>query len=488
MRFGPRWPMDDRAFQHEIIDKVRAGLKLHRALMLQSPTGSGKTVMSSIMVSGALKKGGRPWFICNRDYLVEQTSLTFSSMGISHGIIAAGRRFNPYAMCQVCSIDTLKNRLARIPAGCFPTVLFVDEAAHSAAGGWAKVLEWGALVGAKIVGLTATPERLDGRALNPPYEAIVPGPSVSWLIERGYLSRYRAFAPTAPPLDDLKSRGGDYAPEAVAEVMDKPTLTGDIVGHYLRLATGKRAVYFCASIAHSQHVAEAFTAAGVPARHVDGTTPSHERKAAAVALADGHIQVLTNVGLLSEGFDLSAQAGRDVTIECVGLLRPTKSLSLYLQQVGRALRKKPDAAVILDHAGNIEAHGLPDDDRVWTLDGRKKAEQKAEVAVTVCKHCFATYRAVLRTCPECGAEKPTAALVPRAVSVGDGELAEVDPAEMRQRRLKQEHACKTVLELADVGRARGYAKPEAWAAKLWSIREQKRQFVTQKRAEAHLRT
>jgi superfamily II DNA or RNA helicase len=438
---------------------------------LQSPTGSGKTVKSSFMVRSALARGGRPWFVCNRDYLVEQTSLTFNNLGISHGIIAAGRPFNPYQMCQIASIDTLKNRLARIPAGCFPTVVFVDEAAHSAAGGWAKVLEWATLVGAKIVGLTATPERLDGRPLNPPYTTLVPGPSVAWLIEQGYLSRYRAFAPTSPALADVKTRGGDYAVEAIEEEMDRPTLTGDIVGHYMRLAPGLRAIYFCVSIAHSRHVAEAFCAAGVPALHVDGTTPSFERKAAAAALADGRVSVLTNVGLMSEGFDLSAQAGRDVTVECVGLLRPTKSLSLYLQQVGRALRKKPTAAVILDHAGNIEAHGLPDDERTWTLEGRQKGDQKSEVAIAVCKGCTGSYRAVLRACPYCGFAKPEAAPTPAAITVGDGELVEVNAAEMRERRQKQESACRSVTELVDLGRARGLKNPEQWGAMIWTMRQ-----------------
>lgn len=474
-----------RPYQSDLVASTRAALKSSAAVIVCLPTGGGKTQIAASMARGALAKGGRPWFIASRDYLVEQTSLTFASVGITHGLIVAGKPFNPYQMCQVCSIDTLKNRLARIPAGCFPTVVFVDEAAHSAAGGWARVIEWALLVGAKVVGLTATPERLDGKPLNPPYGAIALGPSVAWLMGEGFLSRYRAFAPTAPALDDIGSRGGDYATDQLEAEMDKPTLTGDIVGHYLRLAAGKKAIYFCVSIAHSKHVAEAFRAAGVSAVHLDGTTPSHERKAAARAMADGQIDVITNAALVSEGWDLAAQAGRDVTLECVGLLRPTKSLALYLQQVGRALRRKPDAAIILDHAGNIEAHGLPDDDRVWTLEGRKKGDQKAEVAVTVCKSCFATYRAVLKACPECGAVKPVAEAIPRAVSVGEGELVEVDPIEMKRRRQKQEHACRSVDELADVGRERGYAKPEAWARKLWTIREAAAMRRMDERAIAH---
>lgn len=460
-----------RPFQQDIIDRVRASLKVHDAIMLQSPTGSGKTVKASFMVKGALAKNGRPWMVVNRDYLVEQTSGTFYSLGIAHGIIAAGRPFNPYQMVQVCSIDTLKNRLARIPAGCYPTVMFVDEAAHSAAGSWAKVLEWARLVGAKIVGLTATPERLDGKPLNPPYQDIVPGPSVAWLMEQGYLSRYRAYAPTSPALADVGTRAGDYSTDELEDEMDKPTLIGDIVGHYLKLAAGKKAMYFCVTISHSKHVAEAFRAAGVSAIHLDGTTPAHERKAAARAMADGALDVITNVMLAAEGWDLAAQAGRDVTLECVGMLRPTKSLSLYLQQVGRALRKKDYPAIILDHAGNIEAHGLPDDERTWTLTGRKKGDQKAEVAIAVCKSCFATYRAVLKACPECGFVKPVAEGGPREISVGDGELAEVDPAEMRQRRQKQEAACRNVGELVDLGRARGLKNPEQWGQALWMMRQ-----------------
>jgi superfamily II DNA or RNA helicase len=459
-----------RPFQQDLIDAVRVSLKTHQAVMMQSPTGSGKTIKSSFMVKGALSKRGRPWFICNRDYLVEQTSLTFHSIGVDHAIIAAGRRFNPYQPCQVCSIDTLKNRLDKIPADCVPTVAFIDEAAHSAAGGWARVLAWLISVGAKIVGLSATPDRLDGKPLNPPYQAIVPGPSVAWLISQGYLSTYRAFAPSSPALGDVKTRGGDYAVEELEEAVDKPTLIGDMVGHYRSLAMGKRAVYFCVSLAHSRHVASAFCEAGIPALHLDGSTPSHERKAAALALAEGRVSVLTNVGLMIEGFDLAAQAGRDVTIEVVGLARPTKSLSIYLQMVGRALRKKSDAAIILDHAGNIEAHGLPDDDRVWSLEGRRKSDQKADVAVKVCSACFATYRAVMKACPECGAVRPVAETVPKALTVGDGELVEVDPAELRRSRQKQESACRNVTELVDLGRARNLAEPEKWAAKIWSLR------------------
>lgn len=476
-----------RPYQQELFDNTRIALRSHGAVILCLPTGGGKTQIAASMIKSALAKGGRPWFVAHRDFLIDQTSLTLHGIGVDHGIIAAGSRFNPYKHVQVCAIDTLKNRLPKIPASCWPTVIFVDEAQHSAAGGWARVIEWALTVGAKVVGLSATPERLDGKPLNPPYAHLIPGPSVAWLMDEGYLSRYRAFAPSSPALGDVKTRGGDYAVDELEDEMDKPTLVGDMVGHYLRHAAGKRGIYFCVSVAHSKHVADAFCAAGVPALHLDGTTPTPERKAAALAMAEGRIHVLTNVALFGEGYDLAAQAGRDVTIECVGLARPTKSLALYMQQVGRALRKKSTPAIILDHAGNIEAHGFPDDERTWTLEGRKKGDQKAEVGVTVCKSCFATYRAVMKACPECGAVKPVAESLPRAVSVGEGELVEIDPAEARKSRQKQEAACRSVFELHALARERGFSNPEGWARKTWEIRQKKLDHMANARARAHLR-
>jgi superfamily II DNA or RNA helicase len=477
-------PIELRPFQSDMIDQTRAALQRHKAVMVQMPTGAGKTVTAAAMMQGAVQRGGRPWFVCHRDFLVDQTSLTLERFGLDHAFISAGRRWNPYLPAQVCSIDTLRNRLGRVPDACRPTVLFVDEAKHSSAASWSGVIRWAIENGAKVVGLDATPKRLDGKGLDDLYGAMILGPSVEWLIEQGYLSRYRAFAPTMPDLSGVGTRAGDYNAEQLGEVMDRDSLTGNLVEHYLRLAPGKRAIYFCVSVMHSQHVAAAFRAAGVSAVHLDAASPSDERRSAARGMAIGEIDVICNVALFGEGYDLAAQAGMDVTVECVGLARPTKSLAMAMQQMGRALRPKPDAAIILDHAGILTdpAIGLPDADREWTLEGTaRKSKKSAPTAppVRVCPKCFATCGASSRACVECGEPFPIDA---RMMAENDDTLVEIDPAELKRVRKMQEHQATTLDDLVAVGQARGYAKPKIWAANLWAARERTRHARTEQAA------
>ena len=468
-------PIVLRPFQAEMIEETRTALRTNRAVLIQLPTGGGKTVLSASMMRSAVEKGGRPWFVCHRDFLVDQTHLTLDRVGVPHGFIAAGRPFNPYAPAQVCSIDTLRNRLERVPVPCRPTVMFVDEGHHACSATWAKVIRWALDNGSRVVGLSATPERLDRKGLNELFGHMVRGPSVEWLIENKYLSTYNAFAPNIPDMEGVSSRGGDYATSELEGVMDNDVLTGSIVGHYMRLAAGKRAVYFCVSVKHSQHVAAAFNAAGVVAVHLDANSLSYERRSAARSMAIGELDVITNVGLFGEGYDLAAQAGMDVTIEAVGLCRPTQSLAMYMQQVGRALRPKDYPAVILDHAGNIARHGLPDDAREWTLEAKAKKKKGSPPVepIRVCPHCFATAAANARVCPFCEELYPVKEQ--RMMEENEDELVPVDKEALRVARARQEHACKSLDELIDVGRARGYSKPEAWAAHLWTVRERKAQ-------------
>jgi len=464
-----------RPYQVEGVDKIRAALRGNDAVLFQAPTGAGKTQVVAYMMRAAVAKGGRPWFIVHRDFLVDQTSKTLSRVGVDHAFIAAGRPWNPWKPAQICAIDTLRSRLERVPPERLPTVVFVDEAHHACAATWLRVLRWLMERGCKVVGVSATPERLDGKGLDEFFQAMIPGPSVEWLIEQGYLSRYTAFAPTMPDLSGVGSRGGDFKTDELNKVMDKDVLVGNMVGHYKTLAAGKRAVYFCVSIAHSQHVAKAFRDAGVSAVHLDGSSPWDERRAAARGMAIGEIDVITNVALFGEGYDLAAQAGMDVTIEAVGLARPTQSLAMYMQQVGRALRPKLDPAIILDHAGNVMRHGLPDDERVWSLEGKKKSAKKASQlagpAPRVCLACFAQVRANSPVCTNCGAPFGGG---DRILEENDDELVPVNAEEMKRQRKMQEHAAETLEDLIEVGRARGYDKPERWASHLWTARQRGR--------------
>jgi superfamily II DNA or RNA helicase len=293
---------------------------------------------------------------------------------------------------------------------------------------------------------------------------MVRGPSVRWLIDEGYLSRYRAFAPSTPDLTGVHTRAGDYIQTELDELMGQKAIVGNAVAHYRRLAAGKRAVAFCVSVKHSRNVAEQFRAAGFVAHHLDGETPREERRAAIQAFRDGHIQVLCNVDLFGEGFDLPA-------IEVAILLRPTKSLGLYLQQVGRALRPYPGkaSALILDHAANMREHGLPCDDRDWSLEDRerrKKGEREDVEPIKQCPQCYAVH-APAPACPECGHVYQAA---PRKLTEVDGELQEIDIERAREMRKAEQREARSLDDLIRLAQARGYKNPAAWAAHVMTAR------------------
>ena len=312
-------------------------------------------------------------------------------------------------------------------------------------------------------------ERLDGRSLGDVFDTMVRGPSVSDLIAAGFLSRYCAYAPSTIDLSDIHNRAGDFAADEAAAAMDKPSITDDIVAHYQRLAPGRQAIAFAASVEHSRHLADAFAAAGIAAgiaaAHVDGTTDRDQRRAIVAAFGAGQIQVMSNVELFGEGFNVPAT-------EVVILARPTQSLGLYLQQVGRALRPAPgkDFATVLDHAGNIARHGLPDDPREWSLDASPRRKRTAEAlpAVRQCPACFLMHRPAA-ACPECGHQY---APMVREIEERPGELIEIsrddwtggiDIARARGAELRAllEAAGDDIKRLRQISRIRGYRR--GWA-------------------------
>lgn len=453
--------MQLRPYQTEIVDKVR-GL-MHRgcrSILLQTPTGGGKTAMIAHMIATAAAKGKTSMFIVHRRELLTQASATFSANGIRHGFIAAGFPSDPHARVQIASVDTLRARLASCRQ---PDLVAFDECHHVAAGTWMSVFE--NFRTSYHIGLTATPERLDGRGLRPPFEEMVLGPPVGWLIENGYLSDYVMYAPSSPDLSGVGTLAADFNQKAAAEAMRRGHITGDAIKHYQDRAYGKRAAVFCVTIEHSMDTVRQFKDAGIPAAHIDGKMSTHHRDAVIEAFRQGRIKVLSNVALVGEGFDLPA-------MEAVILLRPTQSLGLYLQQVGRALRphEGKDRAIILDHAGNALRHGLPDDDREWSLDAApRKSRKKTAETQKACAVCFSVMSIQARACPECG-YSPSGEK--REIEVRDGTLVEVDRAKAKEqrRRRQEERDARTLDDLIEVGRRRGYRSPEAWAAKIISVR------------------
>jgi DNA repair protein RadD len=454
-----------RPYQQAIVDGARSAFRSGlRTALIQLPTGGGKTVLGSFMVQGSSSRGLCCWWLVHRRELLNQASRTFHEIGIPHGYISGGRSSDPSQRVQIGSVQTVARRLDRLPA---PDLIVFDEAHHLGAAQWQAIFD--AYPAAKVIGLTATPWRLDGKGLGHWFETMISGPSVADLMEGGSLSRYRLFAPSTPDTSSIATQMGDFKNRELASVMDKPSITGDAVQHYRQLAGGRRAVAFACSIEHSQHVVAQFAESGIAAEHVDGQMDHGQRDAIIARFVAGETLVLSNADLLGEGFDVPA-------IEAAILLRPTQSLSLHLQQVGRALRPSPGKpeAIILDHAGNSLRHGLPDDDRAWTLDDREKRKKKAddnEISVRQCSKCFRVYRPA-PACPGCGFAAPS---IGRGVEEKDGVLAEIDPTAVRAARKHEERRADTVDQLIELGRARGYKNPEGWARNYHAARDGVRQ-------------
>ena len=430
-----------------------------RAPLLVLPTGGGKTVIFSAIAHSAATRGNRVLILVHRRELIHQTSSKLAWVGLDHGIIAAGVPATD-AQVQVASVQTLARRLSRI--NWQPGLIIIDEAHHATAGQWSRILDhWPSTY---RLGVTATPCRLDGRGLRGAFDAMVLGPSVADLTFAGFLSPARIYAPpVVADFASVRTRAGDYANDQAAAAMDRPTVTGDAIAHYQRITSGQQAIAFCCNVKHAVSVCDAFKTAGIPAELLLGNTENREQVVA--DFAAHRTKVLVTVDVVSEGFDVPAAS-------CAILLRPTQSLGLYLQQVGRVLRPAlgKDAAVILDHVGNVTRHGFPDDPRDWSLDDRMRRTRGTPApSVRTCPQCFAAFKPA-PICPLCGAQcTPIKSRVIREIA---GELQELKRTEQRTARREQGQA-RTLQELIHLGQARGMKNPVGWAKYVYFARQAK---------------
>lgn len=453
-----------RPYQQEAVEAIRDAYKGGaKSPLFALPTGGGKTWTFAYIAQQTALKGTRVCILVHRDHLIRQCSDALRLLGVPHGVIAPGYAELNARHVQIASVQTLARRLHRW-ADAFD-LFIVDEAHHAVATTWSKIFD--RYPTSKRLGVTATPIRLDGRGLIKYFDRLIVGPSMGHLIDKGFLAKYRIFAPRVKPdMSGLKKRAGDFQADGAAAVMDRPTITGDAVEHYRKHLNGLPAIAFCCTIAHAKNVARTFQDAGIPSAVIEGANTHEERKALIEGLASGSIKVLASCDVISEGVDIP-------TCQGAILLRPTESLTLYLQQVGRALRPKPDgsAAVILDHAANSQRHGLPDDPRVWDLSGGLIA-QKA-VSVRTCENCFAIYSGNAKECPSCG-HVPTPKMGRTGPALVAGTLEEIEAAVMAQeRRLLADEAVQKELErLKALARMRGYR--EGWAYHMWRGKVRKR--------------
>ncbi|MFP4527697.1 MAG: DEAD/DEAH box helicase [Candidatus Kapaibacterium sp.] len=363
--------MQLRPYQIEAKRKVYQAFHEHRRVLLTLPTGAGKTVLFTDICRDAYERKSRVLVLVHRKELIEQASEKLFRYGLRHGIIQPEYPYTPMRDIQVASVQTLVRRKMPPDIG----LVICDEAHHSRANSYRTIYD--NYPEAKILGVTATPVRTSGAGFEDLFDDLVVGTSVRELIELGYLVKPQIFAnPLRFDLSKVKKTAGDYNEKALYEAMEEKFTYGDLLETWRQKAEGKRTVVFAINLAHSRQIVKTYQEAGIPAEHLDGATGSAERAATLRRFREGETLVLSNVGIVTEGFDVPA-------IECVQLVRPTKSLGLYLQMVGRGLRPADgkDRAVILDHSDCIFNHGFPESERDWTLKGIKKSKRKTKIAI-----------------------------------------------------------------------------------------------------------
>ncbi len=458
--------------QMEFINGIRAEMRVHKYVVGQAFTGFGKSYCASYIIDNALKKGSRVFFTIHLKELKRQTALSFTAAGIDYGFIASGEKTDYSKMCQLVMAGTAINRLDEMPA---PNLVIIDEAHLACGDTYMQLIEHWKAQGAYIIYLTATPWRLDGTGLEKIADSMVLSKPIDWLIENKFISEFRYFAPFTADFTGVDKVGGDYVKSQAGDVMEKPAIIGNVIETYKKYCSGMRTVAFCCSIAHSKLMRDQFNSAGIPSAHMDASTPDAERKRIINDLADNKILALFNYAIVTTGFDLSAQVGRNVTVDVALLLRPTMSLSLYLQMCGRVLRAKNYPALIFDFCGLAMRdgevnHGLPDAPRIWTLEGRvknKKPKEEPDVLCRQCDQCYCCHKPA-PICPECGYIYP---IVERKIDEKEGELVEVTAEMIQKKRDRMEQGrAQTVEELVKLG------KPRRMAVKIVQAREEKRRL------------
>ena len=494
MPLAPR--QTPRPYQTAAVNALRAAVARGvRRLLLVAPTGAGKTTVASVIIDGAAARGSRTWFVAHRAELIQQCSARLDQQAIPHGVVmAAHPRWQPERLVQVVSVQTVRARGAltlSIDVGA-PSIVVVDECHLARAESYASLLA--TFPKAVVVGLTASPWRLDGKGLGALFEDVVVAATPAELERQGYLAAATGFCYDKPDLTGVHKRGGEFAEDELAPVMSTAAIAGNVVQRWIDCAEGRWTLGFAVNVAHSEMMRDAFLGRGIPAEHVDGTTPAEERAAILGRLASGETRVLWNCQILTMGYDLPR-------LETIILARPTASLALQLQMVGRGSRPAcrtcgsdvlTSAAAcrcgstdikkryrIHDHAGNILLHGLPNAEQDYALTAdvqrqRPKGEQAA--ALTTCPACYAIFLSTPDRCPACGRAHVRKV---REVEVVDGvEMSlEEAAAARRHRRYAGNTSLRNTYEmLRDEGIKKGHGP--RWASvqyhiktKLWPPKE-----------------
>jgi superfamily II DNA or RNA helicase len=434
-----------REYQSDIVSLARRSyMKGFKSPLIVLPCGSGKTMIAAGIAMGAARKGNRALILEHRRELRDQTERVLEECGVDMG------------MCKVAMVQAACRRLEECGN---PALIIVDEAHHSISSSYRRIFE--AFPDARRLGLTATPQRLDGKGLGAVFDDIVEGVTAKWLIENGYLAPFRLFSLPLADFSCLKVERGEYA---MGDLMEKKAIYGNTVDSYRRIADGRKAIAYCPSVESARMTAAEFSLGGYAAAFLSGETPGAERREKMEMFRRGDIQILANCELFGDGVDIP-------DCSCAILLRKTKSLTLYIQQSMRAMRFQPGkVAIIIDHVLNCAEHGLPDAGHPWSLDGSKLNRTCGGPDVKACPECFAVVERSAEICPLCGhAFERGGPRMAAGAEMVDAELADVTDGLRKAERLRAMRYAdyKSIGDFAGLDafrKARGYKF-------LWTIRK-----------------
>ena len=447
----------------EVADAIEEG---SRKVLVQAPTGAGKTHVIAAVTAAAAHAGLRILIIATRTRLVRQIHERLESFGLDHGVIAASLpellRMN--CTIQVASADTLYRRALvdeRMPL--LPADIIIFDEAHLAAAD-SRVAIINAYPGALLVGFSATPARKSGLTLNAIFDRLILGPSTLELIAMNMLVKPRIFNVPVMSAADLKAlpkdATSDYQPGELGHLMSRPKLLGDVVSNWLRIANGKRTIAFAVSKSHGAELVQEFSRAGVSAELLTDQDDEDQREAVIKRLENGETTVVVNCFLLSYGVDLPS-------VECIVLARPTRSLAMYLQMTGRGLRPAPgkDFCILIDHGRVVENLGVPTLDFSWSLDEGHNVNQNAR---EVQRRLSVSEKP--RTCPECKYTWTVSEEGSRCTSCGWAPQPKQRPVATIRADLVELNVRAPVVAVHSPETATFYTEAVTWYAQRWPQR------------------
>jgi len=448
-----------RKYQTEAVNLVREKLKQgNKKVLLVLPTGSGKTHTLGDIASKTVENGHKVLALMHRRQLVTQMVSRFADCNVDAGMIMSGMDNELSKKCQVGTIQTYSRRLnlCELEDNEFfidAPVIFIDEAHHVLSKTYQTVLKL--YPGKIVIGVTATPCLSSGVGMGKYFDAIVQPVSIGELMDDGFLVKGEYYGPSAPDLSKIKTVLGDYAKKELGKTMNTPKLVGDVVSNWGNIAGGLQTMVFAVDVKHSKALVDEFIRYGVTAEHLDAYSEDDEREATISRFRNGDTQVICNVGLYTEGTDIPE-------IQCIDLARPTKSLGLHLQMIGRGARPYTgkEKFIVIDHGGNVERLGFYEDDIEWGLSGKEqsykqKKPRKKEAHLFTCEYCSTIFSG--KRCPMCMNEVEHWG---KKVEALDAEL--VNLKKKPQKKYTATEKQKWFSMLGHYGYNKGYS--EGWAA------------------------